>query len=179
MALAYHLAFFSEINPAAWWFGVLFLLGALAFDWFGVVNDRLVFKAALDPWAVIGAFLLLFALVVYPAVGYAAGHRYPAVPTFGLPCPTTIFTLGLLLFAQAPAPRAVFVVPVTWSALGSLAAVRLGMAEDIILLAAGLAGAAAMLFLPRSRNFAPRLNAPRRWRRRREVEHAAGNRSNR
>lgn len=179
MALAYHLALFSEINPAAWWFGILFLLGAVAFDWFGVINDRLRFKAALDAWTVAGAFLLIFALVIYPMIGYGAGRRYPAVPSFGLPCPTTIFTIGLLLFAQAPAPRAVFVVPVSWSVIGALAAFRLDMAEDLGLLGAGAAGVAAMLLLHRPTDHTLRTNARRKMRYRQEVGHATGDGPNR
>jgi len=147
MALAYHLAFFSQINPAAWWFGILFLLGGMAFDWFGVVDDKLRFHASNDAWALTGAALLLVAIVIYPVVGYALGRRYPAAPTFGLPCPTTIFTIGVLLFARAPAPRMVFVVPVLWSVIGALAAVWLEIAEDLWLLAAGAAGVAAVIFL--------------------------------
>ncbi len=42
-ALAYHLAFFTRINPAAWAFAALFLLQAVAFFWYGVVQGRLAF----------------------------------------------------------------------------------------------------------------------------------------
>src|SRR6478735_636787 len=49
----------------------------------------------------------------------------PAVPTFGLPCPTTIFTIGVLLFAKAPVPRSAFIVPVLWALVGSTAAFTL------------------------------------------------------
>jgi hypothetical protein len=54
MALAYNLVFFSAINSAAWWFGILFTLGAMAFDWFGVVNNRLRIYASGGAWQVIG-----------------------------------------------------------------------------------------------------------------------------
>jgi hypothetical protein len=149
MALAYHLAFFAEINPAAWWFGILFTLGAMAFDWFGVVHDRLRFHASGGTWQVLGALLLIFALGIYPAVSYVMGRDYPAAPTFGLPGPTTVFTIGMLLFAAAPAPRAVFVVPILWSAIGSLLAFCFGMYEDMSLLVSGAAGLAAMFLLAR------------------------------
>ena len=148
MAVAYHLKFFALINVAAWWFGILFALGATFFDWYGVVNDRLRFRAASGPWGVTGAILMIFALVIYPALSSTLGHRYPAIPTFGLPCPTTIFTIGILLFAQAPAPRAVFVMPVLWSAIGSLAALELGMTQDLALSVAGIIGLIAALRVP-------------------------------
>jgi hypothetical protein len=95
-----------------------------------------VFRPAGGARGIAGGALIVFALVLYPAIGYALGHRYPAAPTFGLPCPTTIFTLGLLLFAR-PAPRWVIVVPLLWAAVGSVAAFQLGVPEDLSLLAAG------------------------------------------
>ena len=120
MALAYHFVFFALINPAAWWFGILFAAGAMGFDWFGVFQDRLRFRAVGGAWQIAGALLMMLALGVYPALSHVMGHRYPATPTFGLPCPTTIFTIGILLFAQAPVPRTVFIVPIFWSAVGTL-----------------------------------------------------------
>jgi hypothetical protein len=67
------------------------------------------------------------------------------MPTFGLPCPTTIFTLGILLFATAPLPRSVFAVPLLWAAVGSTAAFRFGIPQDLGLLVAGLISLAAMI----------------------------------
>lgn len=147
MALGYHFAFFALINPAAWWFGILFLLGGAAFDWFGVVEDRLRFAASSNAWKLTGAILVIFAIAIYPVIGYAIGRRYPAAITFGLPCPTTIFTIGLLLFAEAPLPRSVFLVPLIWCAIGSLAALWLGVLEDLSLTVAGVVGLAAVFYL--------------------------------
>ena len=138
MAIVYHFQHFTRINPAAWLFGAVFLLGAFVFVWYGVVKRRLVFRPASGARGATGIALMVFALVIYPAIGYAIGRRYPAIPTFGLPCPTTIFTLGLLLFAER-APRPVYLVPLLWSAVGSLAAFHLGVYEDLALLAGGLA----------------------------------------
>jgi hypothetical protein len=137
MAVAYHFQHFTRINPAAWVFGTAFLLGALAFAWFGVVKKQLVFRLVRGVRGAAGVSLMAFALVLYPAIGYWLGHRYPAVPTFGLPCPTTIFTLGLLLFADRP-PRLVYVVPLLWALVGSQAAFQLGVYEDLALLASAV-----------------------------------------
>lgn len=138
MAVVYHFGHFSSINPAAWAFGAVFLLGGFAFVWFGVVKDRLVFRPVAGARGIAGGALIVFALVLYPGLSYLMGHRYPWAPTFGLPCPTTIFTLGLLFFAVRPAPRWVFVVPLLWAAVGSVAAFQLGVLEDLALLAAGV-----------------------------------------
>lgn len=37
VAIAYHFAYFTAINPAAWVFAAVFLLGALSLTWVGVV----------------------------------------------------------------------------------------------------------------------------------------------
>src|SRR5690606_31807492 len=61
--------------------------------------------------------------------------------TFGLPCPTTLFTVGLLAFLARPYPAYVLAVPLLWSAVGTSAAFGLGMYEDLGLIAAGLIAA--------------------------------------
>lgn len=137
MAIGFHFQYFTRINPAAWAFGTVFLLGAFAFAWYGAVKKQLAFRAVGGGRGMAGAALMGFALVVYPAIGYWLGRRYPALPTFGLPCPTTIFTLGLLLFADRP-PRLVYGVPLLWAAVGSLAAFRLAVYEDLALLVSGI-----------------------------------------
>lgn len=68
-----------------------------------------------------------------------------------------VFTLGLLLFSVQPVARGVFIVPLLWAAVGSLAAFQLGVIEDLGLLAAGIATIAVMVFSPAPAN--PLLNA--------------------
>jgi hypothetical protein len=145
MAIAYHFAFFTAINPAAWAFGVLFLVCAIWFAWFGVLRRRLQFSVHVGIRAWLGGLLIFFSLIVYPLLGLLFGHRYPRMPSFGLPCPTTIFTLGMLLFVVAPIPRSAFVIPVLWSMIGSFAAFRLGVPQDYGLSIAGLLGLIAAI----------------------------------
>lgn len=142
MGAVYHLQFFRQINPAAMVFGVAFLIQAGMFVWFGVAHDRMSFDPRLDAAGVLGSGLMLYSLALYPMLGSAFGHSYPASPTFGLPCPTTIFTFGLLLWSRPRLPVALLVVPLAWAVIGTMAAVQLGVAEDF-----GLA-AGALLSLP-------------------------------
>ena len=157
MAVAYHLAYFRAINPVAVAFAALFVAQALLLAWLGVWRGRLAFSgragARADGAWTVGAVLVLYALVAYPALGYVLGHRYPAAPTFGVPCPTTIFTFGLLLWARPPVPRVLLVVPVLWSLLGVSAALQLGMQEDFGLVAA--AALATLFVLAQHRAHAP------------------------
>ena len=148
MAVAYHFTYFASINPAAWLFGALSLVGALWFAWVGVGKGQLHFALSHGVRSWVGAAFVVFALGVYPLLGYLLGHRYPAVPTFGLPCPTTIFTIGVLLFAKAPVPRSTFIVPVLWALVGSTAAFALGVYQDLGLLVAGVVAVIAMIRPP-------------------------------
>lgn len=146
MAVAYHFAFFASINPAAWGFGILFILGAIAFAYWGAFKGMLRFRFQRSPSVYAGAVLMVYALLLYPLIGFATGHRFPAAPTFGLPCPTTIFTIGVLLSMITPAPRSVFAVPLLWSAIGSIAAFKLDVLQDLGLLVAGIVGLASLFF---------------------------------
>ncbi len=111
----------------------------------GAVQRRLRFRFQPTLRGFAGALLLGYGLAAYPLLGYAAGHRYPATPTFGLPCPTTIYTLGLLLWAERPMPRWLLTVPLVWSAIGASAALQLGVLEDLGLVVAGAVSLVLML----------------------------------
>jgi hypothetical protein len=154
MGVVYHLLFFRTINPAALAFGVLCIGQSVLFAWLGVQRGQVRFRPRWDAAGVVGGALLLYALVIYPALGYALGHRYPDAPTFGLPCPTTIFTFGLLLWTRPVAPRSLLVFPVLWAIIGTSAAVQLGVREDFGLpVAAALA--IALLLRRRERTGVP------------------------
>ena len=79
-ALAYHLAFFTAINPLACGFAALFVGGAAVYCWQGVVRRKLIFKPSSGWRMQAGRGLLIFAWFIYPAWTYLAGHRYLAVP---------------------------------------------------------------------------------------------------
>ncbi|HKH90407.1 MAG TPA: DUF6064 family protein [Gemmatimonadaceae bacterium] len=162
MAIVYHLAFFAMLTPAAYVFAGAFLVEAALLAWHGLRTRRLHFALPRETSAtVVGAALIAFALIVYPALAYELGQRYPAMPTFGLPCPTVIFTFGLLTWCVRPIPRSVLWIPAAWALLGNLAAVNLGAREDFGLLPAALLALAFMLW-PRKRRatVAPRTDRP-------------------
>ena len=141
----YHLLFFSQINPAAIVFGSLFIVQAGVFAYHGVIRGDLRFGFDNSRQAYAGALLMAYGMVIYPVLGYFLGHRYPASPTFGAPCPTAIFTFGLLLWATGRVKWYMLMVPLAWSLVGFGAAVTLGIREDVGLLIAG--GVAAGILL--------------------------------
>ena len=138
LGAAYHLAFFARINPVAYGFGALSIVGGLLFAWHGVIHRRLEFSFGKSLRTAIGTALLVFGLLIYPIWGTLAGHGYPALPTFGLPCPTTIFTIGVLALACGTSLRAVLIVPILWSLVGSQAVFVLDVKPDLGLLVAGV-----------------------------------------
>ena len=163
MAVAYHFVYFARINPAATFFGSIFLGEALLLLWYGVPRaERLGFAARRDADGLVGIAMIAFALVGYPILGFALGRRYPEAPTFGLPCPTTIFTLGFLLLARPPLLRRILVIPFLWSLLGAFAATSLGVTEDYSLLVAGIVTLALVLWRDRSSLVPRRLAAAAR-----------------
>jgi hypothetical protein len=138
--VAYHLVFFTAINPLAYVFGVGSLLAAGVFLVQGVVRRRLEFRVVKGVRSFVGVGLVVFALLVYPLWSTAVGHAYPQLPTFGLPCPTTLFTIGLLSLLVAPYPRGPLVIPIAWCFVGVQAAVLFGVLPDLALLVAAAQG---------------------------------------
>ena len=155
LGAAYHLAFFARINPVAYGFGALSIVGGLLFAWHGVIHRRIEFAFARSVRTVLGIFLLAFALVAYPVWSTLAGHAYPELPTFGLPCPTTIFTIGLLALASGARMRAVLTVPILWSLVGSQAAFLLDVKPDLGLLVAGVGAVGLFIWPARGQKTSP------------------------
>lgn len=155
MGLAYHLAFFTTISPPAYAFAAVFVVGSLVLLWQGVVRRRLEYMCQGGGRGVTGLLLVVYALVVYPAWSHLAGQRYLDTPTFGLPCPTTIFTMGLLAWLVTPYPRSVFVVPILWSLVGVQAAFLLKVPQDLGLAVVAVVGLA---LLSRARSKGSRLS---------------------
>jgi hypothetical protein len=151
LGAAYHLAFFARINPVAYGFGALSILGGLLFAWHGVFRRRLKFAFTSSLRTGLGVVLIAFALLVYPVWATLAGHAYPELPTFGLPCPTTIFTIGLLALSSGTGLRAVLAVPILWSMVGSQAAFLLDVKPDFGLLAAGVVAIGLFVWPARAR----------------------------
>lgn len=137
--VAYHVAFFATINPAAYAFGALFVVEGLLLALAGA-SRRLQFGATdrLRHWA--GWGLIVYALVLYPLVGLGTGVTYPALPMFGItPCPVTLFTFGVLLLSSARVPWWMLVIPAAWSLVGGSAAWLLQVPQDWPLLLSVLA----------------------------------------
>lgn len=143
--IVYDKHFLGTLTPAGQVFGSLFIAQAallLIAAWSdgGQASACPVFRSS--RWA--ASILIVYALVLYPAIGALTGQRYPAVPTFGTPCPVTIFTLGIFCLLAGAMPRFALVIPVLWSAIATSAAVSFGVHEDFALIPAAIVAIAVL-----------------------------------
>jgi Family of unknown function (DUF6064) len=145
MGIVYHLIFFTAISPPAYLFGTLFITQGLLFLYEGVVRNRLTFRASQNLYSIFAAIFIAYALVFYPLIGYVLGRTFLASPTFGTPCPTVIFTFGLLLWTDKRFRLSSFIIPVLWSLVGTSAALSFGIKEDFGLLVAGTIGTTVII----------------------------------
>lgn len=136
-AVAYHATLFSGINPAAWLFAAMFLIQAGLLTWYGVADQQLTFSGHRSTAHLVGYALVGYGLL-YPLIVLVGAHSYPRVPTFGVPCPTTIVTVGFLLLVRGRIPPLLSVVPVIWAAIGGSGALLLDVPADLALPVAGL-----------------------------------------
>jgi hypothetical protein len=111
--------------------------------WWGMTRGRgpVLTAGRLERWT--GGVIIGYGMLVYPLLGWMLGHAYPESPTFGLPCPTTITTLGVLVLITPKPPWFLLVIPIGWAVVGTSAAVTLGIFEDLGLLSAAVAVVAA------------------------------------
>ena len=140
MGIVYHFIFFTKINPAAFVFALFFVLQGIIFIYYGAIKNRLSFGFRKDWIGMIGLLFIIYALLIYPILGILFGHTYPDNPTFGLPCPTTIFTFGVLLWTIKRVPFYFVIVPFLWSIIGLSAAINIRVYEDFGLIVAGVIG---------------------------------------
>ena len=132
--LAYHLIFFSSINPAAKGFAAIFIVQATLLMASSINRGSLQLEVRRDLRSFLGLTVIVYALFVYELLGYLTGHGLMKGPLFGVtPCPTTIFTVGVLLLARGKAVVWLAIIPVIWSMVGLSAAVLFDVREDFAL----------------------------------------------
>ena len=135
-AVAYHLQFFVTMSPAGYVFGAAFALEALLLMWYAA-GKTLAAPMPHDATSrLTGMALIVYAIAGYPLVGFLAGQRFPAMPTFGLPCPTTLFTFGVLALTGARLPARLLIVPGAWAFIATTAALSFEITEDLALVPA-------------------------------------------
>jgi hypothetical protein len=151
MGFFYHIVFFRAINPIAFIFGLFFIFQGLLFLYTGIIMKKLSFQYKNNASQIIGIFFIVYAMILYPLIGLSFGHTYPDAPMFGVaPCPTTIFTFGLLLLTIKKIPCYLLIIPFLWSVIGVSAAINLQVPQDFGLIVAGILGTFLILYKNRT-----------------------------
>ena len=133
----YHLIFFTSINPTAYFFATLFVIQAwIFFRW--IRKKKPVFNFEYDLQHLLGIFLMLLGIIIYPIIGLSLETSVTKIISLGLPCPTTIFTFGLLLFVKGKIPVYVLIIPNIWALIGTMAAINFNVYQDFSLLMAAV-----------------------------------------
>ena len=123
--------------PAAYAFAVLLTTEGLMFA-YHVVAPGLSFRAGRNRFTYVGVLCVVYAMIGYPLIGWWLGHSYPRSLPFGLaPCPTTVFTLGLLMLTAERIPRYLMIIPAL-VAVAAIKPISAGIYEDVGLLIAGI-----------------------------------------
>ena len=115
--IVYYIIFVSEIDPAAWLFGILFIVNAVLIFNDGVLNEHLKFDFSSNTAGIAGTFFVIFSLLIYPAIGFLIGREFPGNPTFAALCPITIYTIGMLMLTVSGVSLKLLWIPLVWSAL--------------------------------------------------------------
>ncbi|HNS21399.1 MAG TPA: DUF6064 family protein [Sedimentisphaerales bacterium] len=105
-----------------------------------VFRPRISFGSRRDTYSAAGILLIGYAMVGYPVIAHLLGRGYPQSPPFGLvPCPTMVFTIGLLLLADSRVSKRFLVAPFLWGIIGFFAPF-IGLWEDVGLFMAAVVG---------------------------------------
>jgi len=136
--MVFNLAYFSPLYPMALVFVFLFVMEAVILVFAGVFKGRFTFRLKVDIYGVVGALLVVYSMAGYLAIEALLGRGYPSSLPFGLaPCPTTVFTLGILLWSEKKPAWYILAIPILYS-LSGVIPIWKGIIEDIGLVASGL-----------------------------------------
>lgn len=146
MGIVYHIIHFTEINKLAYLFGAFFVVQSLLFVVLGVFQGKFYFRFQKDKYKITGIILIVFSMIIHPILGHFFGHIYPSSPTFGLPCPTTMFTFGILLLNEKKCPILILIIPFLRSVIGFMAAFQFGIFEDTGLILTSLMSVSLLIY---------------------------------
>lgn len=139
IGVAYHIRFFTDINQAAYVFGALFITEGLLLL-ICAFRNKLNFSNSLSGLNMAGYILIIYGLVIYPILCLMLERELVKTIALGLPCPSSIFTLGFFMLLDEKAPKYLFIIPFAWAVIGLSAAINLGIYQDFIMIVAAVMG---------------------------------------
>lgn len=152
------LVYFTGFHAQYYLWGLVWILQGMAFSYFGIYQKEIAFRIKKDLYSLTGLIFLSYALIIYPLIGAWLGHPFPKGPIFGAaPCPTVIFTFGVLLFSETRIRPYLLYFPMLWAVMSLYPIILMGVYADIgeILVAV----VAFFLILRKNKELASRVNA--------------------
>lgn len=135
--IVFCILYWNKSFKLAYIFGILLTIQGLIFL-YGFIKENISFSYTGDFYSSYGILMIFYALIGYFLIGLFIGHTYPRSFPFGLvPCPTAIFTLGILLWTDKKVPRHILIIPALLSLSGVIAIIKT-IYEDMGLLILGL-----------------------------------------
>jgi len=134
IGVAYHLAFFTVINKAAFIFGGIFILQGIFILFSTFSKNGFIFKFNFKTKDYLGYFLILYGLIIYPIISYLIEGSFEKTIVMGLPCPSTIATFGFFILISNKFPKYLLIIPSLWAIVGLSAAINIGVFQDIMIL---------------------------------------------
>ena len=146
VGIVFNILYWSQLDPTVYIFGILFIIQGILFLVFGVFKSSLSFRIKDNLYTYIGFVFVIYGMVVYQILGSLMGRGYPRLLAFGcVPCPTTVFTFGLLLWVDKKMPKFMIIIPFLFALFG-IVAIIFGIYEDVGLVIAGILGTILILF---------------------------------
>ncbi len=151
VGIVFSLMFVSKIWKLNIVTGIMFIIQAILFLILGVFKPNIPFRFRPDVYGVIGIIFIAYAIIGYPIIEYLIGRSYSQFLYIGIfPCPTIVFTFGLLLWMAKKLPKYILIIPFIISIEGILA-IPLGVYEDIGMVIAGLLGTVMIFYRDRTK----------------------------
>ena len=123
---------FSEISPRAIIFAAVFVFESMLLVFYGFYMSELIFRVRADLIGAVGWASILYGLLGYPLIASLLGRGYPQSLVVGLaPCPTVVFTLGLLFWSERRLTKAILAIPLFYALVGGAMVSSKGVVEDL------------------------------------------------
>lgn len=130
---------FDQSVTAFLFAGPLFIATGFLFSYDALRHKEIEFKKFTP-----GSITMLVMCILYPAVSFLLGHRYPAQVLYILPCP--LISIGIVIYSRYKT-RLFFlqILMIIWAVTGLPKAFIFDVMEDLILFMAGMYGICVMI----------------------------------
>jgi hypothetical protein len=99
-----------------------------------LVTERLRFSYGTQIKDYIAYILIAYGLIIYPVIIFFVEGSFCETIVLGLPCPSTIFTFGLIILTTQKFPKYLLIIPSIWAVIGLSAAIHIGVIQNVMII---------------------------------------------